>query len=426
MSDAARNLPAGAFDRLLDGDLSPAEVAAVNAALAADPALRKEFADRALFAAAVADGLRFERATAPASPRRGTVRKLLPWAAVAAAVVVGVVAVTRRADPDATPVAEVVAADGECWRAGPGGEGLCGPGDPVRAGDTVGTTGATAGATLRFPDGTRVALGGDTTVTVSEPGFKLLRVTRGDLSADVTPQPAGRPLRVETPDAVVEVVGTRLAVSSAASGKQTDVGVSHGEVKVTDRARRDTVTVKAGETATVSPAARPVPRVQAEIPDIWEADHSTAWKRGTPVRGAGPTGVEAALVRAEPTPIDGGRRTFHQVLTHSAWAHGLFAVRPGSVVNCEYRLDRPGFVQAFVVTRDSVPDPGYPARVYVKDHFAAGQPAGVWHTARLPVRDFRPTRDGTPFANPVAFAVFFDTQVADLGFTVGRVWVTAE
>jgi ferric-dicitrate binding protein FerR (iron transport regulator) len=407
------------FERLLDGDLSPAELAALNAALAADPALRRAFLDRASLGVAIAEHLKLAAHVEPVRPR-STVLRVVPWVGIAAALFVGVFLFLPRSEA----VAEVVAVEGEVWRVGPAGEEVCPAGTPLRSGDTLRTGGPTAGAALRYPDGTRVALGGDTAVTVSSPGFKLLQVSRGDVSADVAPQPAGRPMGVETPDAVVEVLGTQLTVSSA-GGKRTDVGVSHGEVRVTDLARKDTITVKAGEAATVSPAARPKPRIQSVVPPTWAVDPVSGWQAGTVVRMPGPAGEEITAARAEPVWKKERGTAFHQVMCHNAWVDGLFAIRPATVLHCDLLVERPGFVQAFVVARNAVPDPTCSAQVYLMDGIAKNLSAGDWHTLHLPLKDFKLTRNWTPFRDPCAYLVFFDSQVPDIGLTVGRVWVTA-
>ncbi len=414
MSDAT-------FERLLDGDLSPAELAALNAGLASDPALRRAFLDRASLGVAIAEHLKLAAHVEPVRPR-STVLRVVPWVGIAAALFVGVFLFLPRADA----VAEVVAVEGEVWRVSPAGEEACPAGTKLRSGESLRTSGPTAGAALLYPDGTRVALGGDTAVTVSSPGFKLLQVTSGDVTADVTPQPAGRPMRVETPDAVVEVVGTQLSVSAASGGKQTDVGVSHGEVRVTDRARQDTITVKAGEAATVSPAARPKPRIKSVVPPTWAVDPPTGWQTGTPVRMPGPTGEEVTAARAEPVWKKERGTAFHQVMCHNAWVDGLFAIGPTTVLHCDILTEQPGFVQAFVVARNAVPDPSCSAQVHLMDGIAKNLSAGDWHTLHLPLKDFKLTRPWTPFPNPCAYLVFFDSQVPDIGLTVGRVWVTAE
>ncbi len=416
------------FDRLLDGELPQSEVDALGAALLANAELRREFLTRTLVNVAIGEQLGVDRLIEPRrEPRRG--RRILPWVSlalsIAAAVLVGF-GLDRSTSP-VTPeaVAEVASVDGEVWRVAPHGDVPCQPGDKIQSGETIRTAGPAAVASLVYPDGTRVSLAGDTTVTISQPGYKLLQVARGDVSADVAPQPANHPMRVETPNAVVEVVGTRLAVSSTA-GKRTDVGVSHGEVKVTDRARHDTITVRAGEAATVSPAARPKPRVQSEVPRTWNPDVLTAWKTGQLVHVPGLDGNLVAGVRAEPVWNKEWSRPFHQVVCHNAWVDGLFEIRPSTVLHAELYMERPGFVQAFIVAREAVPDPKHSAQVFLRDGVASGLPGGKWHTVHVPIQDFKPTRVWKPYNKPCAFVVFFDSQIEDLGLTVGRVWVTAD
>jgi ferric-dicitrate binding protein FerR (iron transport regulator) len=406
--------PPVAFPRLLDGTLSPAELDALNAALAADPALRDEFRDFGLQAVGLADHLRVGRG----GPAPGPARRL-PWLAGAAVAAAGVLGAVVARPGRIGAAAELVAVEGDCWRASDGGEVACRPGDLIRSGETVRTDGSVAAAALRFPDGTRVAVAGDSTVTVGAAGAKHLRVDRGDLYADVTPQPSGHPLRVETPDAIVDVMGTRLSVSRS-GGRQTDVGVTAGEVRVTDRARQDTVTVGAGQATTVSAAAPPASRPHSATPPTWAvefpAGRPAGCRAGVPAVAGGRAGL-----RAEPKWSRIYNRTHYQVIPNDAWADGLFQFDPAGSVEVEFRLDRPGPVQVVVVTRDNPPLADPPAQLYVYDGLADGLAAGAWHTVRVSFRAFHPLRSVPPHAHPVAYHVRFDSMDRDLGLTVARV-----
>ncbi|NNE91357.1 MAG: FecR domain-containing protein, partial [Verrucomicrobiales bacterium] len=70
-------------------------------------------------------------------------------------------------------------------------------------------------AELEFSDGTSLSLAGQSAVTVSViEGQKVIRVREGQLSIDAAKQPAGRPLRVITPSAEAEVLGTQFNVKA--------------------------------------------------------------------------------------------------------------------------------------------------------------------------------------------------------------------
>ena len=117
-------------------------------------------------------------------------------------------------------------------------------GERLRPGDRL-TTGAGA-AHLHYADGTRVVLApGSIASVLATTAGKRLQLDQGDLTAEVSPQPAGRPLVISTAVAEVTVVGTILKVAS--TGAETRVDVTAGNVRV-DRGP-DSLTVPAGSFA---------------------------------------------------------------------------------------------------------------------------------------------------------------------------------
>jgi len=128
------------------------------------------------------------------------------------------------------------------------------PGSAVFPGQVFSTTG---GALLSMPDATRVYLGPDTEIRLG--GAKTVDLVRGDLAADVTPQPKEDPRAFSTPLADVRVLGTWLTVSARPAS--TVVEVEKGRVQV--RRRRDgwSLDVREGQFATVSEGQ--APRVRA-------------------------------------------------------------------------------------------------------------------------------------------------------------------
>lgn len=123
-------------------------------------------------------------------------------------------------------------------------------GERLRLGDRL-TTGA-GSAYLRYADGTVLTLKAGSVATVLDASTgKRLHLEQGDLVAEVSPQPAGRPLVISTTAAEVSVVGTTLNVAS--TGTETRVGVTSGSVRV-DRGS-DSLAVPAGSFAIAAPDA---------------------------------------------------------------------------------------------------------------------------------------------------------------------------
>jgi ferric-dicitrate binding protein FerR (iron transport regulator) len=123
-------------------------------------------------------------------------------------------------------------------------------GERLRLGDRL-TTGA-GSAALRYADGTVLTLAAGSVATVLDASTgKRLRLEQGDLVADVSPQPSGRPLVISTTAAEVTVVGTTLNVAS--TGSETRVGVTSGSVRVARGT--DSLAVPAGSFAIAAPDA---------------------------------------------------------------------------------------------------------------------------------------------------------------------------
>jgi ferric-dicitrate binding protein FerR (iron transport regulator) len=83
---------------------------------------------------------------------------------------------------------------------------------------------------LEFDDGSTVITSGNSMVAFSDAGQKILHLKAGNLSADVTPQPAGRPMLIHTRSAVLEVVGTSFEVDVDLAA--TALNVTEGKVRV--------------------------------------------------------------------------------------------------------------------------------------------------------------------------------------------------
>lgn len=98
-------------------------------------------------------------------------------------------------------------------------------------GGTLETLSVDSMATFAFDDGTSITVFGLSVLTISEHDRKELLLRKGSLSATVRPQPEGEPLRLATPVATMDVLGTRFDVS--ASESQIKIAVREGTVRVT-------------------------------------------------------------------------------------------------------------------------------------------------------------------------------------------------
>ena len=125
---------------------------------------------------------------------------------------------------------------------------------------------------LAFQDQTKVTLYGQFSASLSEVRQKKLNLYKGFMSADVNPQPKGKPFLISTPTAQMEVLGTKLNIDSSANN--TFLSVSEGAVKLTRKVDAQDVKVKANEAAVASDQASQdlvIKEIQKPIHN-WQSD----------------------------------------------------------------------------------------------------------------------------------------------------------
>ena len=83
---------------------------------------------------------------------------------------------------------------------------------------------------LQFNDGSTVMISGTSLLTFADTGQKTLRLREGTFSANVVPQPNGKPMLVHTPSTVLEVLGTQFDVE--ANMASTSLNVTEGKVRM--------------------------------------------------------------------------------------------------------------------------------------------------------------------------------------------------
>lgn len=278
----------------LVGGMTPEELAELEATLRRDPESQRAFASQcrqemllrqvvrvaghAATEPAVAQSapIRFPHAVRP--PRRtsqrrraigGGAQRVMGIVAAAAAVVVMLLigaALSRPQSATAPLLARLEAVAGEVTVTDVDGAARRGStGDALHHGHRVRLGGGTSatiacvaeGATFRAADAADLAVrdGGD--------GVRI-ELRTGMVAATVAKQAPGRRVTVHTPEAEVTVVGTRFTVDAA--GGSTDVAVSEGRVRVTQRSSGRSLLLEAGQRVTVSATGAfppPAPRAPA-------------------------------------------------------------------------------------------------------------------------------------------------------------------
>ncbi|MEP6662495.1 MAG: FecR family protein, partial [Verrucomicrobiota bacterium] len=143
--------------------------------------------------------------------------------------------------------------------------------------------GGNGSGTMTFADGTVLHLEPGTEIifqSVANPprnGGKQLKLISGSLSADVAKQPMDLPLLIQTPHALVTVVGTQFDL--AVSTNQTELEVTRGLVKMADTGAAKTVSVAEGEFAVASPNAAMQYGRLARNPFLWPFSSASIWNQ---------------------------------------------------------------------------------------------------------------------------------------------------
>ncbi len=245
--------------RYLDGNLTPQEQARVADLLRCDPEARAFLRDVAEQAVTIADMERVEERRGGALEARrdweGDRHKVLGrigrpddrfarWRWAAAAVIVLATSLYLLRPTAERPIAKVTGLNGSLQWTGDGGRvfhdlsvGTELPGGTVE--------GMTPGSwfELEFTDGSTVTISGNSTLTFSDHGQKKLYLKEGNVSGNVKPQPAGKPMLIYTRSAMLEVLGTQFEVEAGLAA--TMLNVSTGQVRVKRLSDGHTVDVPA-------------------------------------------------------------------------------------------------------------------------------------------------------------------------------------
>lgn len=279
--------------RHLDGDASQDELAKLSEQLESDPEVRLLYLKMARVHAALASGGLAEfhtieadsvqgvpSATAPVEPDRVTSRKwILPIAAAAViAITAALIFLLKEDNPSAITITslegsvEWMTADGQERHTLETGRSLLG--------GEITTLSPDAWVAFAYPDGTRATVYGLSTLRFPESDQKILHLTRGRLTANVSKQPVDRPLLVQTPAGKLEVIGTQFDV--VATDETTSLTVGEGEVQIIPENGKASFRVSGGQQAMATLDDRgdiPVIAIQPPV-HAWRANLSEDVEHG--------------------------------------------------------------------------------------------------------------------------------------------------
>lgn len=251
-----------------------------------------------------------------------------------------------------------------------------------------------ASAQMQFRDGTIISLSGEAEIAFADDGQKRLVLKRGTMSAQVKPQPKGHPMKIRTPTAEVEVVGTVFNLS--ARPEDTLLKVDEGEVKMKRLSDGRVIDVPAQSTALASlnSAKQLSAAITPEPLHEWQYDFATQTppERWRGVWQSAPTG---GLMLASPYVAkrhsDGTTITHFGVSIRTAYLNPplTLVARTDSVVRYRLRQELRGPLQVMLLT--SNPKGGYGGNFECKVPAERLQPdAGGWCDLKIPMSEFAP------------------------------------
>ena len=257
--------------RYLSGEIDAEGLKELERRLSSDGEARAAFLREANLTAAL-EALALGEAAMTERTQRGPVgqraaRRALPWLVSACAAA----AVLLMLWPREPAVATVTGLDGSLLWTGDRGRVIrdLSVGDGLGGGTIEGMT-PESWFELTFRDGTRAVIVGRSTLTFSDEGRKRLRLREGTLTADVSPQPAGRPMLVQTRAAEYEVLGTRFQLDADLAGSA--LSVSEGTVQATRRSDGRTVAVPADHRVVADASGDFEPSAVPRVVSRWRSD----------------------------------------------------------------------------------------------------------------------------------------------------------
>ena len=339
--------------KLVDGGLSVEEKARLNEILRNEPEARKYYHEYLDLHGALEERFGvpdFSSLNAVIDPETKPQTKSSPilfggWGwAVAAALVVGLFIQFSGQQPEAIPelpIAQITKLSGPLLWTGDGGQ----VNRNLQAGSklfggTIEGMGPDAWLELEFKDGSQVVIAGNSILTISDLGQKELRLREGSFSANVMPQPKGKPMLVRTRSALFEVMGTRFSVDAGLSS--STLTVNEGMVRATRLSDGSTVEVTAKQRVVAALDCELIPQDMPESVTLWQS-HLKNGKKRNHGEWMPPNGEEPARLKTVPYTLpaktDREQRTIYTLsMPVSCGDHPPVILQPESKVRVRGRI----------------------------------------------------------------------------------------
>ncbi|MFK7767797.1 MAG: FecR domain-containing protein [Mariniblastus sp.] len=206
-------------------------------------------------------------------------------------------------------------------------------------GGTIEGASPTSWVELEFLDGSKVAVLGDSRLTFSDFGQKILHLKEGNIASNVNPQSPDSPMLVHTRTATLEVVGTQFNVESELD--TTSLNVTEGNVRLKRLVDGRTVDVPANNRVVASGGAeldtQAIPNAVSDWKSNLQRWPDRIWGKWSPK-----TDSEEAALKLVPylhiTPEGDSLPLFAGAILVSGCENGLVVLKPDSKVRVRGRV----------------------------------------------------------------------------------------
>ncbi len=398
------------IQRYLDGSISRDDLAELNQRLRDEVDLRQHLRDIAEQVAAFGDMARQHRETdtTVSTPKKPDRSVWLTSLALAASIAVLAASAWMWIASRPAPVLTLLECSGSVsWSHG----ALIQPGEKLPAG-TLETVGDDSSALFQFDDGSLITLQGEAELSFADESQKVLTLSRGTLSAEVKPQPSGRPMLIRTPSALAEVVGTAFDLSARAD--DTLLKVNTGRVKLKRLADGSEIAVTANRSALASS------RADARLDAAFTPEPLTNWSfdftQTTPPRdwrGFAKDGRMNAMPYIAKRNPDGSVIIHHGVSIRTAMLPqpARLIATAGGVIRYRLRQEQASALNLMLITHQL--DGGFGGNFETQLNKSELQPAADgWCEITVPLTRFSPnsTRHTTLAGNILTSVLIYSTR----------------
>jgi hypothetical protein len=290
-------------------------------------------------------------------------------------------------------------------------------------------------AHLRLDDGTEIVVSGETRLTCTrENGQTWLTMHHGQLAANVAPQAAGRPLTINTSNAEIEVLGTRLAVSN--ENEVSELGVHHGRVRIRRLSDGKAIEVAGGQYAIASQRTSLEAKAWPEVVDGWDEDFEEGlpedWRYGQWLDDGLPVGSHGGVLASRRSTLEGIDTDQYRITLPKRWTRGLWQIHEDSRLSFTYKMSRPGWFQIMMGVRSDDWNPSYVGNYELQSSYWPKAPANEWQTVSVPLSAFRKNHRGTEYSalptepprpGDIVPLLWFSTGEVNRGLVIDHIWI---